>query len=80
MPKKPIKLHKCPSCKKNTYVVSIFGSICSSCLYDDKQGKLTDIKDIKTCPACGKKFKQIDNYSYKPNCKHFPKGTILSIG
>lgn len=38
------------------------------------------IEDIKKCPACGKKFKQIDNYSYKPSCKHFPKGVVLSIG
>ena len=26
-------MKKCPSCGKNTYVISIFGSICSSCYY-----------------------------------------------
>lgn len=27
-------LKKCPSCKKKTYIISIFGSICSSCFYE----------------------------------------------
>ena len=35
MKKQPrLQLHKCPQCKKNTYVVSIFGSICSNCMYE----------------------------------------------
>lgn len=30
----------CPRCKKKTYIVSIFGSVCNSCLYDPKYDEL----------------------------------------
>lgn len=28
---------KCPNCKKKSYIVSIFGSICSNCFYEPKR-------------------------------------------
>lgn len=29
-------MEECPKCKLKTFIVSVFGSICSSCLYDPK--------------------------------------------
>ena len=31
---KKLKLHKCPNCGKNTFIRSIFGSICNKCFYE----------------------------------------------
>ena len=36
-PKK--NLQKCPSCKKKSLIVSIFGTMCSNCLYEPLTGK-----------------------------------------
>ena len=32
-------MKECPYCKQMTYIVSIFGSICSRCLKGDKEEK-----------------------------------------
>ena len=34
---------------------------------------------LHKCDECGKKFKKIDEYSWKPMCKHFPKDCIMSV-
>jgi len=41
--KKRKVLSKCPSCGKETFVISIFGSICSSCFYEEKEDKPKDL-------------------------------------
>jgi len=37
-------------------------------------------KDLMRCPDCKRKFKKISEYQYKPVCKHYPKGMMLSKG
>ncbi len=49
MPKKKetTKLKQCPRCKLDTYVVSIFGSICNRCFYDPKAESWPPYKEAK---------------------------------
>lgn len=38
-------MKECPQCGEMTFVVSIFGSICDSCLYDPEQDTLEEFKE-----------------------------------
>lgn len=53
--KKSTELQECPSCHKRTFVVSVFGSICSSCFYNPKQDNCQHVldKNREYCQKCG---------------------------
>lgn len=38
------------------------------------------LKYLLRCQTCGKQFKRLNKYAYKPMCKHYPKTWRLSVG
>jgi hypothetical protein len=63
---------KCPKCKNKTLVISVFGSICSSCLWNPKD------TGENLC-YCGKILQPYKKDKYSFYCKDHPK-YILSVG
>jgi transcription initiation factor TFIIIB Brf1 subunit/transcription initiation factor TFIIB len=45
---KKLPLQQCPKCKKKSFVVSVFGSVCGKCGYVPKEkSKFEQIKHVK---------------------------------
>ena len=55
----------CPKCKKKTFIVSIFGSVCANekCLYKPK------MKETKTCAVCEKEYTLHATYTAEQRIK-----------
>lgn len=65
-------MNKCPSCGKNTYVVSIFGSICSSCFYEPPKGTMMTTNNERVYGIKdGKLVKEKDMSWQQKYCKEF---------
>ena len=47
--------------------------------FKKEMGRLTKA-DLTTCPICKKKFKKLNQFISVPNCKHYPKNMMLSMG
>lgn len=67
--KKALVAVACPECKKNAYIVSVFGSICSNCFYEPK--KLT----------IGSNGKVKNKITFKKGIKtiHIPLGFVMEL-
>jgi len=60
---------KCPNCKTNGFIVSIFGSACGKCLYTEEGVmKSKSLDELMVCHKCNKKLKQCWKYDI-PNKK-----------
>ena len=71
---------KCPNCKTNGFIVSIFGSICSNCLHTEEGVvKSKTLEEMKICDKCGKKLKLIKGQTHSYFCSCSPNVRI-SIG